>query len=199
MKVLMKIIFVFYSFVILSISSANAQDWVKDWIAKNQSAVSKPDRIVKFLINDFQKAVGKPAPTFSFQRIDNDKFKKLNDFKGKVMLVNIWGTGCSGCRYEMPYLSHLQDSLSAKGLQVIYLSPESKNILTRYFNVNKISGIKGIIKTNQLKEPYQYLAVPSTFVIDRKGIVRDAWLGPLKFNVLVKKVLPYLTSEPDNI
>ncbi len=191
----MKIIFVFYFFVILSISYTNAQEWVNDWVAKNPGVMSKPDSLGKFFTHDFQKAIGKPAPTFSFNRIDNNKFERLKDFKGNVVLVNFWGTGCSGCRYEMPFLSHLQDSLSPKGFQVIFLSPEAKDILIRYFKDNRISGIKGIIEPNQLKEPYQILAVPSSIVIDRNGIVRDTWLGPLKFDVLVKRVLPYLATN----
>ena len=191
----MKSIFVFYFFVSVAISATNAQEWVKDWVAKNSIMMLKPDSMITLLTHDFQKAISTPAPTFSFKRLDDDKFQNLKDFRGNVVLVSFWATNCSGCRYEMPDLSHLQDSLSAKGLQVIFLSSESKDLLIRYFTDNKISGIKGILKPNQLKQPYQMFAYPSSFVVDRNGIVRDTWLGPLKFDILVKRVLPYLATN----
>jgi len=191
----MKRMFSFYLFVILAISSTHAQEWVNDWVAKNPGLMSKGDSMVTLLKLDFQKAIGTAAPTFTFQRLDDDKIDSLIDFRGKVALVNFWNTHCSGCRYEMPDLGHLQDSLSEKGFQVIFLSSETKDVLVQYFTNHMISGMKGILNRNQLKPPYQMLAVPSSFVVDRNGIVRETWIGPLRLDVLVKRILPYLATS----
>ena len=113
-------IFAFCLLIIVVISTANSQDWVNDWIAKCHSLNLKPDSMVTLLRQEFHKSIGTPAPTISFHRIDDDKIDSLVSFLGKVVLVNFWTTHCSGCRYEMPALSHLHDSLSEKGFQVIF-------------------------------------------------------------------------------
>jgi peroxiredoxin len=178
-----------------ALSTIYAQEWLNEMVTKNPSLMTTPDSLVKVLSSEFQKAIGKPAPTFSYQGLENDTMKSIGDFQGEVVLVNFWSTNCAGCRYEMPDLSCLQDSLIEKGFRVLFLSPESKELLVRYFADNKISGMKGILKPNQLKQPYQILAKPSSFIVDRNGIVRDVWIGPLQMNEILKRVSPYLDAK----
>jgi hypothetical protein len=62
-----------------------------------------------------------------------------------------------------------------------------------YFSTNEISGIKGILKPDQLNKPYQMLATPSSLIVDREGIVRDTWIGPLNnYEELERRILPFL-------
>ena len=178
-----------------ALSSVYAQVWVNELVTKNPSLMSTPDSLVKVLSSEFQKAIGKPAPTFSYQCLENDSLKTIRDFRGDVVLVNFWSTNCSGCRFEMPDLSHLKDSLIDKGFHILFLSSEPKELLIKYFTKNKISGTKGILKPNQLKQPYQMIAKPSSFIVDRKGIVREVWVGPLHRDELIKKIMPYLIEK----
>ena len=59
--------------------------------------------------------VGLPAPTFTFPGLDGKKVS-LNDFKGKVVFVNIWATWCPPCREEMPSMEKLYQELKGKDL-----------------------------------------------------------------------------------
>lgn len=64
--------------------------------------------------------VNKPAASLDFMLKDlNDHDVGLNQFKGKVVLVNFWATWCIPCRIEIPWLMELQDKYSARGFTVL--------------------------------------------------------------------------------
>ena len=79
-----------------------------------------------------------------------------------------------------------------RGFRVIYLSSESTEKLTKFFETHKIVGVKGIIDRNQLERPYQLIVKPSSFIVDRSGIVRDTWIGPKAYEDLEKRIQVYL-------
>ncbi len=64
------------------------------------------------------------APTFDTLDIEG-KTQRLSDYRGKVVLVNIWATWCEPCRNEMPALDRLYQSRKAGGLVVVGISDES--------------------------------------------------------------------------
>ena len=142
--------------LMIATSSLPAQEWATDWISRVfPQGNMQPDSLVALLRLEFQKAVGTKAPEFSFQQLDKDKLQTPSDYCGSVLLVNFWATNCSGCRYEMPDLSRLQESYRDKGLRVVFLSSEPKEKLINYFAVHKTTGTKGTMNRNQLKRPYQ--------------------------------------------
>jgi peroxiredoxin len=185
-----KVLF-FISAGLVLISSAFPQQW----IAARVAALPNPESIDSLLSSLCNEAVGKKAPSFAFQDLANDSVHTLADYKGKVALVNFWGTNCSGCRMEMPDLSRLQESYREKGLMVVFLSSQSKQALQDFLFTHPVTGTKGIVDRNHLLEPYQMFALPSTILIDRTGTVKEMWLGPQTFEQLKKKVLPLLSLE----
>ncbi len=112
--------------VVLMFSAGYSQNWVNELVMKNRGLISSPDSLVNLLSNEFQKVVGTTAPEFSYHDLKSDSIKTIKDYKGNIILVNLWSTDCSGCRLEMPHLSFLQDSLKDKGFIVLYLSPEPR-------------------------------------------------------------------------
>lgn len=148
-----------------------------------------------FLTVEFQKAVGSKAPTFSYRRLNDSTTHVLSEDSGNVVLINLWATDCSGCRYEMPALSRLQDAYQVRGLRVIFLSSESKEKLDKFFTLHNIAGVKGIIGRNQLERPYQLFAKPSSFIVDRSGIVRETWIGPKVYEDLERRIQLYLDRD----
>ena len=177
------------SFVVSS--PAYSQQWFSEWF----SHIANADSIESLLTVEFQKAVGSKAPTFSYRRLDDSTSHVFSEDTGKVVLINLWATDCSGCKYEMPDLSRLQDTYQRRGLRVIFLSSESTEKLNKFFTVHKIAGVKGTIGRNQLERPYQLFAKPSSFIVDRSGIVRDTWIGPRVYQDLEKRVQQYLGSD----
>lgn len=172
-------------------SPAYSQQWVTEWLSQSAS----PDSVVRMLRVEFQKAIGRKAPTFAYRRLDDNTTHVLSEDSGKVVIVNLWATDCSGCRYEMPDLSRLQDVYQVRGFRVIFLSSESTEKLNKFFTLHRIAGVKGIIDRNQLDRPYQLFAKPSSFIVDRSGIVRDTWIGPRVYEDMEKRIQLYLGRD----
>jgi peroxiredoxin len=191
----MKTKILFFLFLFHFIPSAHSQPWIGKWISKTYpDGLSNTDSLISLLKLEFTKARGTTAPNFAFTDIETDKALNLRAYQGNVVLVNLWATNCSGCRFEVPDLSKLQAKYYDQGLRVIFLSSEQKEKLTDYYSKNTVSGVKGIIQRNELVQPYQMFAMPSSFLIDREGIVRDTWIGPEKYEILKDKVVPLLQS-----
>ena len=185
----MRRLFWFSSGVVLLVSSALSQQWMTDRITSLPD-INRIDSLTKALCKE---AEGKKAPTFTFRGLADDSLHTLAEYIGHVTVVNFWGTTCSGCRMEMPDLSRLHESFQNKGVSVVFLSSQSKKVLTDFLAIHPVSGIKGIVERSQLTEPYQMFAMPSSFLIDRSGIVREMWMGPRTFEQLEKTIQPYLT------
>jgi peroxiredoxin len=68
-------------------------------------------------------SVGSKAPDFRASTVDSTpRVQTLADYKGQVVLLNIWGTFCLPCRDEMPAIEKLHQALGAKGLKVVAIS-----------------------------------------------------------------------------
>ena len=79
--------------------------------------------------------VNKPAASLDFMLKDlNDHDVGLNQFKGKVVLVNFWATWCIPCRIEIPWLMELQDKYSARGFTVlgVAMNEEGKSVVAPF-------------------------------------------------------------------
>ena len=68
-------------------------------------------------------AIGTPAPDFTVQ--DSDRKVSLDEFRGKVVVLNFWATWCPPCIEEMPSLVEMQQRLKAKGVEVFAVSVDA--------------------------------------------------------------------------
>ena len=71
----------------------------------------------------FPVSVGSAAPEFSAQTLDAPAATRtLADYRGQVVLLNVWATWCAPCRAEMPSIQALHDSYRGAGLRVVAVS-----------------------------------------------------------------------------
>ena len=104
------------------------------------------------------------------------------------MLVNFWGTWCGPCRREMPALERLTDELGASGLTVIHLSEESREKIRRYVERERLANLHVYAPSTQ----WPAYALPTTYVVDREGVVRDLRVGAGSYEEFAGMVEPYL-------
>ena len=126
----------------------------------------------------------KPVPALNFTD-DEGHARTLADFKGKVILLNIWATWCVPCRKEMPTLDRLQAALGGVDFEVVPLSIDRKGMEV----VNKFYDEIGIQHLSRFADPsneaFQKLAivgVPTTLLIDRQGRELGRLIGPSEWD-----------------
>ena len=121
---------------------------------------------------------GKPAPGFSLESLEG-KTVRLEDFRGKAVLLNFWATWCQPCKIEMPWFEQLQKQYGPEGLQVVGIAMDdaSKEDIARFA---KDVGVNYPILLGKESVGNAYGGVqflPSTFFIDREGKMVDRIFG----------------------
>ena len=120
----------------------------------------------------------------------------LEQWRGRVLVVNFWATWCAPCREEIPGFVRLQERHGARGLQFVGIAidqPGKVAEFAREFSINYPLLIGGPESLELLREAGNRQAVlPYTVVIDRQGRVASRQPGGLKENRLEELVKPLL-------
>lgn len=140
------------------------------------------------------------APNFSWEQ--NGKPISLSDFKGRVILLNIWAQWCGPCKQEMPFLSQIYDEYKDKGLVIIGVSIDKANDrakLESYLQSNPVSylivnDVKGdILKEYPAPDGSDMINVfPTTFIIDKKGEIVESFIGSKTKESFISYIKKYL-------
>jgi len=112
----------------------------------------------------------KDAPEFQV-RTPEDHTIRLTDLRGKVVLLNFWATWCDPCREEMPGLERLHRAYKDRGFVVLAISLDAQgaSVVSPFVKRFGLTFPIGLDPKMQIRETYGVWAVPSTFLIDRKG------------------------------
>ena len=120
--------------------------------------------------------VGSRAPELEARTIAAPaQAKHLADYRGSVVLLNVWATWCDPCREEMPSIERLYRDLGPGGLRVVAVSVDDGGAESSIREFVKEYGLTFEIlhdPTGRIMQTYQMVGVPGTFLIDREGIIR---------------------------
>ena len=115
---------------------------------------------------------GYPYIDFAYEDVKGKKVK-LSDYKGKVVVVDVWATWCTPCKKEIPYLEELQEEF--KGQDVVFMSVSfdtDKAAWEKMISEKQMGGVQLIsYRKGELVDDYETTAVPRFMVFDRKGNV----------------------------
>ena len=126
-------------------------------------------------------AIGEAAPRYAATTLAGDS-ASTSALAGKVVLLNVWATWCAPCRDEIPYLQSLYERHRGEGLEIVGVSVDARG---------QESAIREFAKDFRMTYPiwrdpderiqslYLALGVPSTYLIDRAGILRWKRLGTI--------------------
>lgn len=129
------------------------------------------DRIQTAMLEERSEA-GYTAPGFTVRNLKGN-LDSLANYKGQVVLLNLWATWCGPCRIEMPALENLYRRFRSEGMTILAVS----------LDVGNDQGVKDFVEEYKLSFPvlidsdgdverlYPSFTIPSTFVIDRRGRV----------------------------
>ena len=135
--------------------------------------------------------IGTAAPDFSVQ--DSDRKVELRDFRGKILVLNFWATWCPPCVEEMPSLVQMQQKLKGKDITVVGVSVDAD--ADAYHRFLKDHGVDFLTvrdpdqKSNNLYGTFKF---PETYIIDRNGVVRRKFIGPVDWSQ--PEIVDFLTK-----
>jgi len=139
--------------------------------------------------------VNYPAPELSLQNV-NGNTESLTDYRDKVVLVNNWATWCPPCKAEIPTLEAYYKAHSAEGFVIIGIEAgESQNEVLQFLKGADITYPIWFDLKNASLQAFRSSGLPNSFVIDRSGTVRLAWVGEINREVLEKYVTPLIAEN----
>ena len=148
------------------------------------------------LAPDFQHTargseIGNLAPDFQLDNLDGQSVS-LSDFRGKPVLVNFWASWCPPCRSEMPFI---QDVFADKewveeGLVVLAIDiGESPSTVREFVKTDGLTFPVLLDITGDMSNEYRVRAIPTTFFINREGIIQDIRIGPFSSSLEIERSL----------
>ena len=137
-----------------------------------------------------------PVPDVEFQTLSGKSFR-LNELKGQVVLLNFWATYCIPCREEIPALNSLQHELAPKGLKVVGASLDDSvdDVNTYQKEVAKFE-YDVLLGGSDAKVKFAQSVLPTTYLIDRQGRIRQKIIGARDKAAWEAAVKPLLDEAP---
>ena len=135
--------------------------------------------------------VGTAAPQFHAIVLRTGRPVSIDNYKGKVVLLNIWATWCPPCRVEMPSMQHLHEKLAGTDFRLVAVSVDEEDSTV----VNKFVRDLGLTfeilhdQDGAIRRIYQTTGVPESFVIDRDGIIVKKIIGAADWDAPVNETL----------
>ena len=122
--------------------------------------------------------VGEKAPSFALVSLTRNETVSLDDFKGKVVILDFWASWCGPCIQEMPALDKLAQKYQMLGVQVwgVNVENDSKAALA-YLNKVPVGFPVLFDVDNSVSKAFQVEAMPTTVIIDKNGAVRSVHRG----------------------
>ena len=121
--------------------------------------------------------IGEPAPDFTLQNLEGESVS-LSDLRGSPVMINFWNTGCPPCRNEMPYLQEVYDENRDTGLVLLTINiGQSISTIETFLEDNDLALPVLLDSDGAITRRYGMPGIPTTFFIDRDGILRVKVIG----------------------
>jgi serine/threonine protein kinase len=134
-------------------------------------------------------------PDIQFMSLDGGRIS-LSDFRGRVVLLNIWTTKSTASRIEVPLLNDLQKTLERRGLTVIGLSYEDSANQVRQFQDDIPQNYQIGLGGRGVEAQLPAFALPTSYLIDRRGRVRRKMVGSQSRAAFEAEIEPLLNESP---
>jgi thiol-disulfide isomerase/thioredoxin len=120
--------------------------------------------------------IGTPAPVFKLQNLAGRQVS-LDQFRGKVVLLDFWATWCNPCRMTMPLVEKLQKEYSDTLALLAVNLQEPEAVVKDYVQKQGINSEVLLDENGSVGESYGTESIPMQVLIDRNGIVRNIHIG----------------------
>jgi cytochrome c biogenesis protein CcmG/thiol:disulfide interchange protein DsbE len=125
--------------------------------------------------------IGTTAPDFTVQ--DADRTVTLSQFRGQIVVLNFWATWCPPCVEEMPSLIGMSQRMKDKGVTVLGVSIDvDADAYHKFLKDHGVTFTTVRDPDQKSSRLYGTSGWPETYIIDRNGVVRRKFIGPVDWN-----------------
>jgi peroxiredoxin len=135
--------------------------------------------------------VGSRAPEIQAVDLRTGRPATLADYRGRVVLLNVWATWCHPCRIEMPAMERLSRDLAGTDFRIVAVSVDEGDSSEVNAFVRELGLTFDILhdRSGRIKRSYQTTGVPESFVIDRHGVIVKKVIGAAQWDAPVNQIL----------
>lgn len=178
------------SIVIVGCSSATEKEGaqVPDEVSREDNVVNPPEDEASENVNSEDSmpeiASGKLAPNFTLKNLDGEEVS-LEDYRGKIVLVNFWASWCKYCDMEMPDLQRLDEENDDLVVLAVNVQ-EDKKIVEEYISKGNYKFEVLLDEEGEIAKIYLVNGLPNSYFIDEDGILLGRVPGAMTYDQMVQ-------------
>jgi cytochrome c biogenesis protein CcmG/thiol:disulfide interchange protein DsbE len=138
------------------------------------------------------------APVFELETLAGGS-SSLSDYRGQIVVLNLWASWCPPCRAEMPAIQSLYEQYREEGLTVLSINMTSQDSATAaasFVGEYRLTFPVLLDRTGLVGNLYRMRALPTTFFIDREGVIQEVIVGgPMSELTLQLKIARLMDAE----
>jgi cytochrome c biogenesis protein CcmG, thiol:disulfide interchange protein DsbE len=136
--------------------------------------------------------IGQAAPAMRLPLLGGGEID-LETYRGRPVVLNFWATWCEPCRAEMPVLEQAQQKYREQGLAVLGVDLQERDEDVQAFLTQiGVTFPTMMDRTGEVARQWRATGLPTTFLIDRQGIIRDVRVGPFTHEMLEERLAKIL-------
>jgi len=113
----------------------------------------------------------------------NGRLTSLSEFRGKIVFINFWTTWCLACVIEMPSMEKLHQKFKDKDFVMLGINlQESEATVIQFFKQHKLTFTTLLDETGDVGTAFRIRGIPTTFILDKKGITIGKAMGPREWD-----------------
>lgn len=156
--------------------------WI--WISRIPAAAEGTERVTA-------PTKGFPAPDFSLRDSDGSIYE-LSSLKGKAVLMNFWASWCPPCRSEMPAMEEVFEQYQNQGFVILAVNSTIQDDLDEakaFFEDMGLTFPLLLDMDGSVTQTYQVRSLPTSFFIDREGIIQEVIIGgPMAEALMISRI-----------
>jgi cytochrome c biogenesis protein CcmG, thiol:disulfide interchange protein DsbE len=156
-------------------------------------AANEPNREVEGAL---AQGTREPAPALELPRLSGNGTQSLEDYRGRVVVLNFWASWCKPCREESPLLDRWHERMKRRdgtvlGVDTLDLTTDARDFINEYeLSYPMLRDGEG-----ETRESFGIVGFPETFVIDRRGRIAAVRRGPVDDAFMRSQVAPLLRGR----
>jgi peroxiredoxin len=159
-------------------------------VALNGGRVNGEDQFDPLILPPVE--LNQPAPELSLFDLDGNQVS-LSDYRGQVVLLNNWATWCPPCRLEMPEFQAYFETYKDQDFHILAVEAGQPEEDVRAFVEQEGLEFTILLDPGNLSmSAFQQSTLPNSFIIDRQGQLRLAWIGAINRSTLERYLTPLL-------